>query len=379
MLRKVLIAFLIVFISLGCSSCDLDGTADYGKVESSLQRATQRNRNLTQELSDKKKEFRSFSTKQISDLFEMAKIHDSIKSYELFLKSVDALPTLSQGDDKTDSLKRQAIHRIYELTRQADLIEGYQYYLRNYKDTPEVKDVNRRIYEIFYKISEKQNTLPAYLLYVSEFKGAPEDLRDKALGKAVSLECQSLNEKYNEIATSLIESKYKNDEVISNLLRQGTIDRIGNELFEDAIEARESGDEVTFSEKFNAVFECSLFKDSNKRYEFRMNEDLRNELKRIQGDLTKIRKDIAQSRAVILSKLDGIDEKLDQQDLYVQKLTFVVEEQSKLLEGLDKPFSWDEGEGVWDNFVRLGLVALDVVQTAGVVLESPAAMALMAA
>ena len=257
------------------------------------------------------------------------------------------------------------------------MVEGYQYYLRNYKDTPEVKDINRRIYEIFYKISEKQNTLPAYLSYMSEFKGAPEDLRDKALGKAVSLECQSLNEKYNEIASS-VESRYKNDDFVLSLFKRGAIDEIGNELFEDAIKARDSGDEVTFSEKYNTVLECSLFENSNKRSDLRMYKDLEKGINHIQDALIEIRKDIAQSRAVILSKLDGIDEKLDQQGLYVQELTFVVEEQSQILEGLDKPFSWDEGEGVWDNFVRLGLVALDVVQTVEVVLESPAAMAALA-
>jgi hypothetical protein len=248
--KKVVSVVLIIFLALGSASC----SPDIESLQSSINQLTQQKDALNGELQNRKKELDNISVNQAKSLFEIAKLHDSVKAYELFLQGTTKLSTSPQSKEVIASLQQQSIHRIYELTKQADLIEGYQYFLKNHQNAPEAKEVNRRVYEIFYKISENKDTLPAYLAFISDFEGAPEDLRNKALDRAISLECQTLDTEYQKIVASVGDS-YKSDPIVLNIVKKSTINELGNRLFQGAVSARDSGDEVAFSGSMSLLHE----------------------------------------------------------------------------------------------------------------------------
>ena len=366
---KIFLSILItILLALGITSCTTETqNSDYYNQNSQL---TRDNGKLINELNKVNEELETLSKNQAKYLLEIASFQNNIKAYEIFSSRINELSISTQNDQLIKSYKDIAIHRIYELVKQADMIDGYRYFLSKYPYTSEGKEISRRMYEIFYKISEKKNTLSSYTAFLYDFQGAPEDLRDMALQKAIEMECQFFNSEY-EKSISEIDNKYKEDPVIFRLFAKTTIDDFGKRLYQDAVKSRESNDDVTFMEKYNTVFECELFSDSDTRFELTMNKDLKNALKDIQHELKNIREDIAKSNSTILNKIGNISEEMNQQDLYVQEIEMILQEQNHLLTDINKPLNWDESESVWENYYRIGSESLKIVKSVKSILESP--------
>ncbi|NMG11946.1 hypothetical protein [Brasilonema sp. UFV-L1] len=185
-LNKIISIFLVILLSIVTVGCD------DAELSNRLENVQHQNYTLEQQLANTKNRLEFDVESQAKKLFELAELHNSIKAYEIFL----------QGSANLDDLKNKAIHHIYEQTKKADLIVGYQYFIQHYPNSNEVKEANYRVYEIAYEIAEKANTVPEYIAFISNFEAAPEKLRDKALDNAVFLECQSLLSEYQKTIES---------------------------------------------------------------------------------------------------------------------------------------------------------------------------------
>ena len=81
----------------------------------------------------------------VGTIYKIAKLHNSINDYELFLQATSTVP-LTYSEQRN-----QVFHNIYALVKQADLIDGYIYFLKNYSPNSEVSpfdiiNANKRLY-----------------------------------------------------------------------------------------------------------------------------------------------------------------------------------------------------------------------------------------
>jgi hypothetical protein len=336
---RLVLVILLIFIFIGCTSCtDDEQYTHLQNQNAALEQKLKQASSLSDKLTAEKK---NLTTR----IYSMAELYNSIAAYEEFLKTNSGL---------TD-LEKQAVNRIYELTRQADLIEGYQYFLGKYPKSLEAREANHRLYEITYLSAKKENTIPAYYSYLSVFKAAPSDLRNAALSNAISLECQSLDKEYQ-----MAVQDRQNDEVFRSFM----VDKIGRRIYEEAINNKEKGDEVAFLQNYNAVQKCNLFRGSNTRFGLLRDAELKKVLERIEDQIKQIREDLTQSNKLILDQLDEIKGDVRQQTDYIRSLNVMLKEQGHILADMNQPLGWNESESPWENFMRIGPNALGVLQTA---------------
>ncbi|BAS60127.1 hypothetical protein NIES2135_67640 (plasmid) [Leptolyngbya boryana NIES-2135] len=342
-LKKVLSICLLIVLAIGCASCDSEDISD---LQSQIYYLRSQKTDLEQKIAAKEEALR----KQSEQLYSMAKQYNSINAYELFLQNGYSLP----------DFKTKAVSYIYDLTRKADLIEGYQYFLKRYPNAPQAKEANHRLYEVVYKIAEKKNTLPAYTTFLSTFTAAPNDLRETALNNAVSLKCQELSQEYQKSI-----SQKQNDETLRDftveVFREFTVDKIGRRIYEEAISNKDKGDNVSFSEDYNTILKCSLFNSSNTKFSLLRDAELSKEIENIENQLKQIRQDLAKSNELVLSQLSSIQSAQNFQNNYVQEISMIVKEQSHILKQMQEPLAWDANESAWQNFCRIGMNAASVL------------------
>lgn len=344
-IKKIVSVFLVIILAIGLISCDSDEyREDNLQLRSQKRELERRISNLENELQSEKRNEKDLLEQQAKSLFNMAELFNSISAYEIFIHNSANLKPL---EDK-------AVNHIYQLTEQADIIEGYRYFLNNYPNTPYAKNVNYRLYEIAYQVAENDNNVSSYNSFLSNFKGAPKDLRDKALDKAVSSSCQSLNSEYEKSI-----STRSDDEIY----RQFLVDKIGRRTYEEALNARESNQSL-FQQKYNTILKCNLFSGSNTKFGLLRDSELAKLLNNIENQIKEIREDINKSNSLILEKISAVQSVQRIQNAYMKEIGEIVQKQNEILESVERPSSWNDDENTWDNYIRIGTDALDVMYTA---------------
>lgn len=277
--------------------------------------------------------------------FALAEYKQTIKGYEMFLAGEHGIPELRQ----------EAIARIYALTEQADLVEGYREFLRKYPDAPEAKKASDRLYTIAYAIAEEENTLLSYHAFLSTFQAAPEELRNLALEHAITLEEEKLDE---EIASDP-------DAKLDALHKQLLIEKLGRREYEEAIQAKNSGDHETFIRKYNTLLYSHLFEETEVRFDLLRDQELVKRLDEILEEIRLLQQDVRQSQAMILETISRLhDEMLAKRradNVYFQQVIGLLETQQKLLEGTEPPANWDADKPAWMNYAYLGRDVLEIV------------------
>ena len=277
--------------------------------------------------------------------FDLAEYKQTIKGYEMFLA----------GDSGISELRQEAIARIYALTKQADLVEGYREFLRTYPDAPEAKQASDRLYAIAYAIAEEENTLLSYHTFLSTFQAAPEELRNLALQHAITLEEQELDKELVSDPDAKLDALHK------ELL----IEKLGRRVYEEAIQARNSGDHETFIRKYNTLLYSQLFKETEVRFDLLRDQELTKRLEEILEEIRLLQQDVHQSQAMILEEISRLhDEMLAKRradNAYFQQVIGLLETQQELLEGIEPPANWDTSKPAWINYVYLGRDVLEIV------------------
>lgn len=287
-------------------------------------------------------------SQQTKNIFAIAELYNSIKGYEFFLQNSTGLT----------SLENKAISHIYDLTKKADLIEGYRYFLNKYPDSPDVKKVIYRLYEIAYQVAEKDRSISSINAFLSNFEAAPKNLRKKALDQAVSLSCQSLNSEYEEYIKSI-----PDDEFYSQFL----IEKIGRRIYEEALNV-ENSNKSLFLEKYYTILECNLFANSNTRFTLLRDSELTNLRTDIENQLNALGEDINKSKSLILQKISEAEVSRELENHYIQEIRQIIQQQNQVLENSHKPSSWNDEESPWENYTRMGIYALDILSTANDIL-----------
>ena len=277
--------------------------------------------------------------------FDLAEYKQTIKGYEMFLAGEYGIP----------ELQKEAIAQIYALTEEADLVEGYREFLRKYPDAPQAKHASHRLYAIAYAIAEEENTLLSYHAFLSTFQAAPEELRNLALQHAITLEEQELDKELVSDPDAKLDALHK------ELL----IEKLGRRVYEEAIQARNSGDHETFIRKYNTLLHSQLFKETEVRFDLLRDQELSKRLAEILDEIRILQQDIRQSQAMILEEIcrlhDEMLAKRQSDNAYFQEMIGLLETQQEFLEGGEPPANWDATKPAWINYVYLGRDVLEIV------------------
>ena len=225
--------------------------------------------------------------------------------------------------------------------------------MNKYPDSPDVKKVNYRLYEIAYQVAEKNNSISSYNGFISNFEAAPKDLRKKALDQAVSLSCQSLNSEYEEQIKSTPEYE---------LFSQFLIEKIGRRVYQEALNVKNSNQSV-FLQKYHTILECDLFANSNTRFILSRDSELTKLRTDIENQFYLLGEDINQSKSLILQKISEAEASQELENNYIQQIRQIIQQQNQVLENSHKPSSWNDQESPWENYMRIGIYALDIVPT----------------
>ncbi|MEM9888647.1 MAG: hypothetical protein AAF849_22310, partial [Bacteroidota bacterium] len=284
------------------------------------------------------KEKEPFS-QQTKNLFAIAELYNTIKGYEFFLANSAGLT----------SLENKAVSHIYDLTEKADLIEGYRYLLNKFPDSSDVNKVIYRLYEIAYQVAEKDNSISSYNGFISNFEAAPMNLRKKALDQTVSLSCQSLNSEYEEQIKSIPDNE---------LFSQFLIEKIGRGIYQEALNV-ENSNKSLFLQKYYTILECNLFANSNTRFTLLRDSELTKLRTDIENQLNALGEDINQSKSLILQKISEAETSQELENNYIQEIRNIIQQQNQVLENSHKPSSWNDEENPWENYMRIGIYALD--------------------
>ena len=291
-------------------------------------------------------------------IYNIAKLHDSINDYELFLKVTSTVPLTYSKQ------RNQVFHDIYALVKQADLVDGYVYFLKNYSTISEVNpflevnpfdiiDANKRLYEISFEVANIEGTIPAYYEFLFNFREAPDIFRDRAIDNVTSLEC---NVSYLKLEDSL---SYIND---NSLLKEFTIEKIARGLYEDAVNAKNAGNESIFLGKYNTIMKCDLFKASNARFMLLRDSEMKKSLNEIKVELANIRQNIQKLTELTIDNFATLNHKIETQDsTYLQNFGIILEQQQQLINVEEKPYNYDKSLTPWLNFLEFGSIILDII------------------
>ena len=296
----------------------------------------------------------------VEAIYRIAELHNSINDYELFLKATSTVPlTYSEP-------RKQVFHNIYTLVKQADLVDGYIYFLKNYSTYSEVNpfdiiDANQRLYEISFEVADIEGTIPAYYEFLSNFREAPNIFRNHAIDNVTSLEC---NVSYSKLEDSL---SYINDD---SLLREFTIEKIARGLYEDAVNAKNAGNESIFIGKYNTIMKCDLFKASNAKFMLLRDSEMKKSLDEIKVELTNIKQNVQKLTELTINNFATLNHKIDAQDsAYLQKFEIILEQQQQLINIEEKPYNYDKSLTPWLNFLEFGSIILDIIPQTRYILE----------
>ena len=288
----------------------------------------------------------------VETIYKIAKLHNSINDYELFLKATSTVPVTYSEQ------RKQAFHNIYTLVKQADLIDGYIYFLRNYSTNSEVNyfdiiDANKRLYEISFEVANLEDTIPAYYEFISIFREAPDIYRNRAIDNVSSLECSV---SYSELEDSL--EDINND----SLLQEFTIEKIARGLYEDAVNAKNAGNEATFLGKYNTIMKCDLFKASNARFMLLRDSEMKKSLDEIKVELASIKQNLQRLTESTINNFAILNHGIEAKDsAYLQKFEIILEQQQQLINIEEKPYNYDKKLTPWLNYLEFGSIILDIM------------------
>jgi len=273
---------------------------------------------------------------QSRKLFEMAEYINTVRAYEMYLTSKNVQPELATLAKK----------RIFELAGQADLIEGYQYVLKKYPEMEkEAKTAYKRLCAIYYKIAEKQNTFQSYCAFLSLFETVPEDFREKSIACLVSLEEDRIMKELNTVPeTSAAE-------------RQLAVEKCGRRLYQEAADAKNRGDYITFEWKYNTLLKCSIFEESEVRFDLQRDKELLKKLDEIQTQIKELDKNFQKSLRIFSSKIENLIKSTEEKSEYALHVRLVQDMQNRNINS-QLPVIWDKDKDVWKNFVNIGILCL---------------------
>lgn len=208
---------------------------------------------------------------------------NTIKSFEQFLSK----------NYKNKHLNNQAVSGIYKLTSQLDAVEGYREFLRKYPNANEAEFASKRLYEIFYAIAEEENELSSYYDYLLNFPQSQILLREKAFINMQILEVEDIQKKYDK-------KKKKDDD-------RDLKEQLAQQLYVEAIRAKEGGDSYTFIRKYNTVLYSDLFKDTRAAFDLFRDKELAKLIRGIQDEIRELRYSVESMSNVLLSKMNQIN------------------------------------------------------------------------
>ncbi len=225
------------------------------------------------------------------------------------LKSIKALSEIS-NQYKNNDMKNFTLSLLNKILNQYKTIDGYFLALDTLnEDTPNIKNIaDELVKQIWIQVIEPSHDLQATIKFIREFKDANGAVISKAYDRAILLSNKELDKKYKK----LVDSKTSFFFIKANQEEKEKIkEKIARQLFIEAVQSKDNGDEVTFSIKYHIATNNKLFKQTESAFNLYRDK----EMKRFFQEQFKSLKDATrQSSSKIIDKLDEVNKKLDSLD-----------------------------------------------------------------
>lgn len=281
-------------------------------------------------------------------MFAFAEQNPSINAYEMVLEAQERLDEANRDKEMLE----QAYRVVWELTREADLLEGYVYFLQQYPLAPEnlITSANDRICELAFDVARKENTIEGYRDFLNSFPTAPKSTRQDAIERAAVLERIEFSEELVGLESSELERAQ--EAVARRLYVNG---RLEQEQTEDQDGQRDAG--VLIAHHTITRSEALMYTRTS--VIVLANEDVKKRLERIENKLDELRSDVGNLRKEVLKKMQQLDAS---QGIIIQQLAVLKKRQDDLIRHERFPFeSWDPQKSIWDNFKQVGKDALPYI------------------
>jgi hypothetical protein len=225
------------------------------------------------------------------------------------LKNIKQLSEIvNQYNDK--SLKKFTFKLLNQTLNKYKNIDAYFIALETLdENTPNIKNIaDALVKQIWIQVIEPPHDLYATIKFIREFKDGEGSIISKAYDRAISLENKSLEKKYKK----LIDEKTSFFFIKANQEEEEKIkEKIARQLFIEAVQSRDNGDDVTFSIKYHVVTNNKLFKQTESAFNLYRDK----EMKRFFTKQFKNLKDTTRNSSHrIIEKLDEVNSKLTQLD-----------------------------------------------------------------
>lgn len=341
-----------LFLTSGCR----DSKASKEELETALAvqkksnaELQQQNEELQQQVDEDRKQIARLTEQvkqNVKTAFTLAEDKATIKAYIDFLGL--------RYDNR--ELSQKALERVYGLTRQADLVEGYQWYLANYPQSREATKASRRLCEIAYAVAVSSNSYECYKSLLETFPGLPDDIRESTFVHIVHLE-EARAEKTLE---AKLANKSTKDQEIWTIYRKLWIEEIGRGLYMEAISAKGDRDLTAFEAKYKTLFHAPLFSNTSVQFFVTRDLELQETLKRIESKIDDFKVSLTET---LIAQFSSINQAQQLEQEYLRQIQALVARQGKILEEIHTP-GWDSSKSPWMNIVYLGDVALRYVSPA---------------
>ncbi len=124
-----------------------------------------------------------------------------------------------------------------------------------------------------------------------------------------------------------------------------------------------NSNQSVFLQKYNTILECNLFANSNIRFTLLRDSELTKLKTDIENQLNALGEDINKSKSLILQKISEAEASEELENNYIQEIRQIIQQQNQVLENSQKPLSWNDQESPWENYMRIGIYALDILST----------------
>ncbi|MEO1377072.1 MAG: hypothetical protein AAFW70_22820, partial [Cyanobacteria bacterium J06635_10] len=138
-------------------------------------------------------------------------------------------------------------------------------------------------------------------------------------------------------------------------------------VYQEALNVKNSNKSV-FLQNYYTILECNLFANSNTRFILSRDSELTKLRTDIENQFYLLGEDINKSKSLILQKISEAEDSQELENNYIQEIRHIIQQQSQVLKNSHKPSSWNDEESPWENYMRMGIYALDILSTANDIL-----------
>ena len=297
---------------------------------------------------------------QLTPLLKDLPVEDELKNLPTNLS-----PKAAEVKAAAEKRKNLAYENIYVLVAEADFLPGYRYFLETFEEAPEplIKKASDAVVTKVFLSAKEVDTSEIYMDFLRTYPGAPAEMRNEALKKAVSLKKQAMGEDLDRYRTK--EVPEDESKLVERIDERGRLEEMASQLRAACLKAHTSKDAATYQANYLTLTECELFEKTTARVDMIADDAKFKYLSEIQQELATLRSDVAGLRVDVVKGFEKASQQLDELGRQMESVIKAqrTEVSVRVMDYLDTgklPFAWNRERNAWGNFVEIGREALPV-------------------